>query len=172
MSRKFLIIAGILLSVFIVFLIVLAGGTGGDKIVSKSELETKLTSITCEVKNDTNTIDYDISTISNDVQFDSNLKIKDYSKITINKETNLKFLGVAFLVKTRENTTLNFSLTLNGTELKSTSISTKANEIGDVGLLLENEVDVNQSDELAISISQSGTAGFVFDTMIFFFDEV
>ena len=76
------------------------------------------------------------------------------------------------MVKPTENATLTFTLTKNGESLKSTTLTLESDEVGNVDLLLENAVNFSASDELAIVISQADNISFVFDTMIFFFDEV
>ena len=53
MKGKILFGAGILLTVFIIFLIAICGGSTADKIVTQEELKNTVTTITCEV-NDVN----------------------------------------------------------------------------------------------------------------------
>ena len=109
MKKKIIIGAGILLAVFVLFLILLGGSSSTNKIVTKEELDVTLTNITCEVKDEEN-INYDISTMTNDISFDSEIQNKQYTKITINKEKGFQSLGLAFIAKSNEEFTLNISL--------------------------------------------------------------
>lgn len=84
MRNKILIGAGILLTVFIVFLIIICGASGGDKTVTQDELTQTIESVVCDVQ-DENSINYDISLLTNDTEFDNEILEKTYSKININQ---------------------------------------------------------------------------------------
>lgn len=172
MKNKILIGAGILLTVFIIFLIAICGGSSTDKIVTEEELKVTIENVTCQVNDEEDDITYQLGYLSNDIQFDNELQTKSYNKIIVNQKVDINFLGTAFMVKPTENATLTFTLTKNGESLKSTTLTLESDEVGNVDLLLENAVNFSASDELAIVISQADNISFVFDTMIFFFDEV
>lgn len=172
MKNKILIGAGILLTVFVIFLIFLGGAGSTDKIVTEEELKVTIENVTCQVNDEEDDITYQLGYLSNDVQFDNELQTKSYNKIIVNQKVDINFLGTAFMVKPTKDTTLTFTLTKNGESLKSTTLSLESDEVGNVDLLLENAVNFSASDELAIVISQTDNISFVFDTMIFFFDEV
>ena len=172
MKNKILIGAGILLTVFIIFLIAICGGSSTDKIVTEEELKVTIENVTCQVNEEEDDITYQLGYLSNDIQFDNELQTKSYNKIIVNQKVDINFLGTAFMVKPTENATLTFTLTKNGEGLKSTTLTLESDEVGNVDLLLENAVNFSASDELAIVISQADNISFVFDTMIFFFDEV
>lgn len=171
MKKKLIIGAGIVLSVFILFLIMLGGSSTTNKVVTKEELDVTLTTITCEVKDEEN-INYDIPTVTNDISFDSVIQNKQYTKLTINKEKGFNSLGLAFIVKSNEEFTLNVSLEKNGTSLTTTSVEFKDGQMRNVNLLLNEAVEILPSDEFTISFTQSGECAFTFDTLLFFFDEV
>ena len=172
MKNKILIGAGILLTVFIIFLIAICGGSSTDKIVTEEELKVTIENVTCQVNEEEDDITYQLGYLSNDIQFDNELQTKSYNKIIVNQKVDINFLGTAFMVKPTENATLTFTLTKNGESLKSTTLTLESDEVGNVDLLLENAVNFSASDELAIVISQADNISFVFDTMVFFFDEV
>ena len=172
MKNKILIGAGILLTVFIIFLIAICGGSSTDKIVTEEELKVTIENVTCQVNEEEDDITYQLGYLSNDIQFDNELKTKSYNKIIVNQKVDINFLGTAFMVMPTENATLTFTLTKNGESLKSTTLTLESDEVGNVDLLLENAVNFSASDELAIVISQADNISFVFDTMVFFFDEV
>ncbi len=171
MKKKILIGAGILFTVFIVFLIALCGGSGTDKIVTEEELKTMVSNVTCEVKDDDN-ITYQLSTLTNDISFDNELQNKQYTKITINQNENFKSLGLAFIVKSNEEFTLNVKLNKNDTVLKSTSLNLSSGNLGNVNLLLDEAVDISTTDDFTITFEQSTDCNFTFDTLLLFFDEV
>ena len=106
MKNKIIIGAGILLTVFIFFLIAISGASGGDKIVTEEELKATITNISCQV-NDEETINYELSYLTNNIEFDEEIKTRNYKKIVINNQTDINFLGVAFIVKTTDDTTYN-----------------------------------------------------------------
>lgn len=171
MKNKIIIGAGILLTVFIFFLIAISGASGGDKIVTEEKLKATITNITCQI-DDEETINYELNYLTNNIEFDEQIKARNYKKIVINKQEDIQFLGVAFLVKSTDDTSLNISLTKNGEVVKTSSVNLESDTRASVELLLENTVQYSAGDELAIVISQSKDVSFVFDTMIFFFDEV
>ena len=171
MKNKIIIGAGILLTVFIFFLIAISGASGGDKIVTEEKLKATITNITCQI-DDEETINYELNYLTNNIEFDEQIKARNYKKIVVNKQEDIQFLGVAFLVKSTDDTSLNISLTKNGEVVKTSSVNLESDTRASVELLLENTVQYSAGDELAIVISQSKDVSFVFDTMIFFFDEV
>ena len=171
MKNKIIIGAGILLTVFIFFLIAISGASGGDKIVTEEKLKATITNITCQI-DDEETINYELNYLTNNIEFDEQIKARKYKKIVVNKQEDIQFLGVAFLVKSTDDTSLNISLTKNGEVVKTSSVNLESDTRASVELLLENTVQYSAGDELAIVISQSKDVSFVFDTMIFFFDEV
>lgn len=171
MKKKIIIAAGVVLAVFVIFLIMLGGSSGTNKTVTEEELDTTISTITCEVKDEEN-ITYDLSTFTNDISFDSSIQSKQYTKLTVNKEKGFNTLGLAFIVKSNEDFSLNISLNKNGTTLTTTSVEFKDGQMKNVNLLLSEAVEISQSDEFTISFNQSGECSFAFDTMIFFFDEV
>ncbi len=169
MKKKLIIGAGIVLAVFLIFLIILCGGTTSNKVVKKEELITKVSGITCEVKDEEN-LTYELDTFTNDISFDSNIKNKNYTKATITKNENFKTLGIAFIAKSNEEFTLNISLYKNDEVLKTTSVKFEDGARVNVNLLLENSVDISSEDEFYISFAQTTDCKFVFDTIVFFFD--
>ena len=107
MKNKILIGAGILLTVFVLFLIFLCGGSGADKIVTEEELKVTIQNVTCQVNEEENDITYELGYLSNDVQFDNEIQTKSYNKIIVNQKVDINILGTAFMVKPIENTTMN-----------------------------------------------------------------
>lgn len=169
MKRKIIIGAGIVLAVFVIFLIILCGSATTNKVVTKENLITKVSGITCEVKDEEN-LTYELDTFTNDISFDSKIKNKHYTKASITKDENFTSLGLAFIVKSNEEFTLNISLYKNDELLKSTSASFEDGRIANVNLLLENGVEITTEDEFYISFEQTTDCKFVFDTIVFFFD--
>ena len=91
MKKKLLIGAGIVLAVFILFLIIICGGSGTDKVVTQEELEVTISTVTCDVKDD-DSIDYDLALLTNDMTFESDIQDKNYTKLTINQEKDFASL--------------------------------------------------------------------------------
>ncbi len=114
----------------------------------------------------------DFSILSNDIEFDSEILNRNYTKIDVNTLCNFKSLGVAFRLKPQDNSILQISLMKNDECLATQTIEAESGLIENVNLLLDTSVEVKTTDNFYISISNSNNAEFVFDTMIFFFDEV
>lgn len=171
MSKKMLIGAGIVLAVFVLFLILLGGGSGTDKIVTKEELDVTFTTLTCEVK-DENSVDYNVSLFTNDITFDGDIQQKNYTQVKINQEKEIASLGVAFMVKSNYDVTLYISLEKNGVELKTTSVTIEGGNTGSVNLILDEAVAISATDDFSIKFSQTTEYSFAFDNVIFFLDEV
>ena len=171
MNKKLLIGAGIVLAVFILFLILLCGGSGTDKVVTQEELEVTFSTLTCEVKDDDD-IEYNVGLFTNDITFDGDIQERNYTQVKVNQEKEIASLGVAFMVKSNYDVTLNISLEKNGVELKSTSVTIESGNTGSVNLILDEAVGISKTDDFTITFSQADDYSFAFDTMIFFFDEV
>lgn len=171
MKNKLLIGAGILLTVFIIFLVVICGASGGDKIPTEETLKTTFSNVTCEVKNGSN-INYDLALLTNNVEFDNQIQTKNYTKVKLNQTTNFKSLGVAFILKSDSEISLNISLMKNDEILKNTTANLSSNVMSNVDLLLDNSIEISANDNFYISFEQTTTDPFVFDTIITFIDEV
>lgn len=171
MKNKLLIGAGILLTVFIIFLIVISGASGGDKIPTEETLKTIFSNVTCEVKNGSN-IDYDLSLLTNNVEFDSQIQTKNYTKAKLNQVANFKSFGVVFILKSDYEISLNISLMKNDEVLKTTTANLSTNVMSNIDLLLENSAQISATDDFYILFEQTTTDPFVFDTLITFIDEV
>lgn len=171
MKNKLLIGAGILLTVFIIFLLVISGASGGDKIPTEETLKTIFSNVTCEVKNCSN-IDYDLSLLTNNVDFDSQIQTKNYTKVKLNQVANFKSFGVVFILKSDYEISLNISLMKNDEVLKTTTANLSTNVMSNIDLLLENSALISATDDFYILFEQTTTDPFVFDTLITFIDEV
>ena len=171
MKKKLLIGAGVLLTVFIIFLIAICGASGGDKIPTQETLSSTFTNVTCEVKNG-NDIDYDLALLTNNVQFDTGLQNKNYTKVKLNQTTNFNSLGVAFVLSSDTDTTLSVSLMKNDEVLKTTTMDLLSGLTSNVDLVLETSVEISSTDEFYIAFDQDTTNPFIFDTIITFIDEV
>lgn len=171
MRNKLLIGAGILLTIFIVFLVIICGASsGGNNTLLEDDLKQIVYGVSCDVK-DEESIDYDMSILLDETQFNDNIQNKNYTKIKFNQSQNFDSLGIAFMVKANENCSLNFSLMKGDEVLKTTNVSLENGVVQDVNLTLENAVSVSANDEFYISINQTGESPFVFDTMLFFLSE-
>lgn len=171
MKKKILIGAGIVLAIFIVFLIAICGASSGSHTVTKEKLDQTIDKVVCEVKDD-NSIEIDFSILSNDIEFDSEILNRNYTKIDVKTLCDFKSLGVVFRLKPQDNSILQISLMKNDECLTTQTIEAESGLIENVNLLLDTSVEVKTTDKFYISISNSNNAEFVFDTMIFFFDEV
>ncbi len=169
-KRKIILIgAGVAFALFIVLLFIFGGSSGTKNIPTQETLTTNFGSVVCEVEGEEN-LTYDISILTNEIQFDSTLKTKPYTKIKINHNSNFNSLGVAFMLKTSENSNFNLALKKNNEILKTFNLQTEANQVNNIDLVLENSVEILTTDELSIVIDSP--TNFVFDTMLIFTNEV
>ena len=171
MSKKNLaiIVSGILFFVFIMFLVIACANVHIKNVQKQEELKTNFSGVICEVDGEEN-VNYDIATLTNEIQFDNNIQFKNYKIIKINHSLDFKSLGVAFELKTKENANITLSLKKNNIVLKTCNLELEANQIKGINLVLENSVEVKATDEFSISVDSE--TDFVFDTLLFFVDEV
>ncbi len=170
-KTKILIGAGIVLAIFIIFLFILAGSSGSNKVPDEKQLKQNITGITCETETQGN-FDYDLSTITNETEFDTKISSRKYTRIVINQTKDLKTLGVGFTVRSDESAFITFTLMKNDEVLKSDTLSLASRQVGTVNLSLENAVEISASDEFYIDVTLSEDTTFVVDTFLFFMDEV
>ena len=169
MKRKGLLIgAGILLTIFIIFLILIGGANTTKNIPTQETLTQVVSGVTCKIEGEDD-VNYDIELLTNNIQFDSNIQQKKYNKIIINHSQDFASLGVAFMVKPSANTTLNCELYKNDELIKNYSTTVLANEVANVDLVLEEAVELSSTDEYSVKITS--TSDFVFDTLLFFLQE-
>ena len=171
MRNKILIGAGILLTVFIVFLIIICGASsGGNNTLPEEELKEVVMNVTCDVQ-DEESLTYDMSILVDETQFNDEIQNKNYTKIKFNQSQNFNSLGVDFIVKTTDNATITFSLMKNEEVLNSTTLTFENSVFTDVNLTPGSAVEVSAEDEFYVVISQSNETQFVFDNMLFFLSE-
>ena len=170
-KTKILIGAGVVLTIFIVFLLILCGSAGANKQISQEDLKTNISGITCQYDGGDD-LTFDISTITNDTHFDNSLVKRDYKKIKINTTKDFKTFGIGFMVKPTFETNFTFTLYKNSEVLSTDIFELAADTVKTVDLHLEESVDITTADEFYISIQQENNYPFAFDTFLFFFDEV
>jgi hypothetical protein len=166
------IIIGVIIAMIIVFiftLIFLSGATYTN-VPTTENLSQVITGVTCE-DSDENRTDYDISILTNNTQFENEILSKNYSKITIEHSQSFESLGLAFIIRTNEKTSLEISLMKNDEVLKTTTLEFETGVSQSVNLLLNEANSVSLTDNFYIKISQQQDTTFRFDTMVFYFDE-
>ncbi len=168
-KTKILIGAGIVLAIFIIFLFILAGSSGSNKIPDEENLKQNITGITCETETQGN-FDYDLSTITNETEFDTNISSRKYTKIVINQTQDLKSLGVGFAVKSDSNTLITFTLMKNDEALKSDTLTLESGQTATANLSLENPTEISASDKFYIDVTLSEDTTFAVDTFLFFME--
>ncbi len=168
-KTKILIGAGIVLAIFIIFLFILAGSSGNDKVPNEDNLKQNITGITCETQTQGN-FDYDISLITNDTQFDDQISSRKYTRIVINHTQDLKSYGLGFTVRSDESADLTFTLMKNDEVLKSDTLSLLSRQVATVNLSLENPIEISVSDNFYIEVTLSEDTTFAVDTFLFFMD--
>lgn len=171
MRNKILIGAGILLTIFIIFLIAICGSSAGKNVMPEEKLVAHISGVTCEYEGGDD-LTYDVATLTNDTNFDSSIASRSYSKIKINNTENFKSLGVCFLVKSDYEINLTFALMKNEETLATHFFTLNATETKSVELPLEKSVDISTEDEFYITVTQDNNLPFSFDTFLFLFDEV
>ena len=168
MKKKIIILASLVGVVLIFALLIFGGGTTSDKTVTKKEVENRIEKIICEVENE-NDVEYNIDILSNDMQFDSELKFKQYKKISISKKKEIKTYGVAFIVKSQTNQTLQLTLFKNDESLITQTLTLKGGEVNYADLILEQPIEFLTTDDFYIQVNASDD--FIFDSLLIFFEE-
>ncbi len=168
-KTKILIGAGIVLAIFIIFLFILAGSSGQSKIPNEEELKQDITGITCETETQGN-FDYDLSLITNETDFDTQISSRKYTKIVINQTKDLKSLGVGFAVKSDSSTIITFTLMKNDEILKSDTLTLESGQTATANLSLENPTEISASDKFYIDVTLSEDTTFAVDTFLFFME--
>lgn len=167
MKNKFIIITGIILLTLIVVFVVILGGSNDKNIVTpEQEL---ITGITCKVSNE-DSITYDLDLLTNNVQFDYAIKIRNYTEIKINHTKDFESQGFAFMVKSPDDTNITFNLKLNDELIKSANVTLKSMKVADVNLVMENSISVKDTDNLIIEVV-SDNAKFMLDSLLIFNSE-
>ena len=170
-KTKILIGAGIVLAIFIIFLFILAGSSGGNKVPPEEELKKDITGITCQTETQGN-FDYDLSIITNETDFDTEISSRKYNKIVINQTKDLNSLGLGFAVKSDSDTLITFTLMKNDEVIKSDTLNLVGGNTATSNLSLEGSIKISATDKFYIDVTLSEDTTFVVDTFLFFMDEV
>ena len=104
-------------ALFLLILIIIGGSAGTKNVPKQETLEVNFSGVVCEVNGEEN-ISYDISTLTNNIQFDSTLKLKNYKKIKIQNTKDFKSLGIAFIMQANSQTEITFTLKKNDETFK------------------------------------------------------
>lgn len=147
-----------------------------DGLVRDDELIKFIRGINVETIHD-NQYFYSIKTITNNISFDEAIVFDSYSKITLINEQECKIKGVVFVVRSLQNTTLNFKVFLQDEFIleKTYELFANINEI--VDLFFNDSVLINDSN-LSIIVNQIfeygqevENASFAADSFLIFFKE-
>lgn len=173
MKNKLLMGVGIAFAIFVVFLLILCGGSsssGGTVTQEQYEIlvdKIQVRKLDDEIKN------IPLSILTDNIQFNAEIENNAYKRIEILNKKNYKSKGVVFLVKAESDSNITFTLYKNDEVLKSTNLSLEANTPTDVELLLSTSIEINTTDKYFVEIGEVGEnkTRFVFDCLLSFFDE-
>lgn len=123
---------------------------------------------------DGNSVYYQMRTLVDNTQFNTNIQSKPYCKLGIYLKNNCQIRGVVFIVRSSENCTLEFTACVDGEIKSSTTKSLKKGVTTDVDLFFENTVSCNNLTDFYIEINEQKTedkTAFQFDGLVIFLQE-
>ena len=123
---------------------------------------------------------YTIQTLTNNTSFDDEIIFDIYSKLTILNIQNCKIKGLAFVVRSLQNATLNFSVMLEEDLVLEKTYEFNENINQAVTLFFEECILADEVNKLKVNINQTFEvdietnyeyANFAFDSFLIFFEE-
>ena len=123
---------------------------------------------------------YTTETLTNNISFDNEIIFDSYSKLTLLNAQNCKIKGLAFVVRSLQNATLNFSVMLEEDLVLEKTYEFNANINQTVNMFFDSSILIDEVNKLTININQifevdSETnyeyANFAFDYFLIFFEE-
>lgn len=123
---------------------------------------------------DGNSVYYQMRTLVDNTQFNTNIQSKPYCKLGIYLRNNCQIRGVVFIVRSSENCTLEFTAKIDG-EIKSSKKKSLTKSVTtDVDLFFENPVSCNSLTDFCIEVNEQKTedkTAFQFDGLVIFLEE-
>lgn len=123
---------------------------------------------------DGNSVYYQMRTLVDNTEFNSNIQSKPYCKLGIYLNTSCQIRGTVFLVRSSENCSLKFTTYIDGEIKSSTTKSLKKAVTTDVDLFFENTESCDSSTDFYIEIENQENedkTAFQFDGLVIFLKE-
>jgi hypothetical protein len=150
-----------------------------DGLLRDNDLLNIIYGMQCDTIHD-NLYFYTTQTLTNNTSFDDEIIFDSYSKLTLLNTQNCKIKGLAFVVRSLQNATLNFSVLLHQQLILEKTYEFNSNLNQTVTLFFESSILVDETNKLIININQIFEVGseinyeytnLAFDSFLIFFEE-
>ena len=150
-----------------------------DGLLRDDDLLNIIHGMQCETVHD-NLYIYTTQTFTNNISFDDEIIFDSYSKLTLLNTQNCKIKGLAFVVRSLQNATLNFSVFIEQELVLEKTYEFIANLNQTVTMFFEQCILVDEVNKLTININQVFEVGsetnyeyatFACDSFLIFFEE-
>ncbi len=123
---------------------------------------------------DGNSVYYQMRTLVDNTQFNTNIQSKPYCKLGIYLRNSCQIRGVVFIVRSSENCTLEFTANIDGEIKSSTTKSITKGVTTDVDLFFDSTVSCDSLTDFYIEVKEQKTedkTAFQFDGLVIFLEE-
>lgn len=174
--KKVLKTINILTTILIILIasLVLTGCVSG--VVSEEQYTEIFDGVDAQDK-DGNSVYYQMRTLVDNTEFNSNLQSKPYCKLDIYLKQSCQIKGVVFIVRSSNNCTLKFTTLIDG-EIKSTKTKEiNSGVVCDIDLFFDTTCNCNTRSDFSIEIEEQNKSeddektAFQFDSLVIFLEE-
>ena len=144
-------------------------------VVSEQQYSELIDGVNAQDK-DGNSVYYEMRTLVDDTQFNTNIQSKPYCRLDIYVRQSCQTKGVVFIVRSSEDCNLKFTTYINE-EIKSTKTKEiKKGITTDIDMFFDTSSSCNSSSDFYIEIEEQNNedeqlTSFQFDSLIIFLEE-
>ncbi|MEG1752207.1 MAG: hypothetical protein RR247_04070 [Clostridia bacterium] len=161
-------------SLIIISCIAFSGCVAG--VVSEDNYCDLIAGVNAEI-DEKNSVYYEMRTLVDNIEFNSNIQIKPYCKLDIMFKKSCQIKGIVFIVRSSKNCTLKFTTFIDGSETLSRTKALTKNVMRDVDMLFVMPKNIAPTSEVFVQIKEldinknEEKTEFAFDSLIVFLQE-
>jgi len=174
--KKVLKTINILTTILIILIasLVLTGCVSG---VASEEQYTEIFDGVDAQDKDGNSVYFQMRTLVDNTQFNSNIPSKPYCKLDIYLKQSCQIKGVIFIVRSSNNCTLKFTTFIDGEEKSTKTKEITSGVVCDIDLFFDSTYNCNTRSDFYIEIEEQNKSeddektAFQFDSLVIFLEE-
>ena len=174
--KKVLKITNIITFILIILIasLTLTGCVSG--VVSEKQYSEIFDGVDAQDK-DGNSVYYQMRTLVDNIEFNSNIQSKAYCKLDIYIKQSCQIRGLVFIIRSSENCTLKFTTFIDDEIITSQTVEAKNNTTKSVNLFFEKAIACDNKTDLYIEVEEiknseeKSDTKYQFDSLVIFLSE-
>lgn len=186
MNKKFkiaIICVAVVMTLFILFCLIGGGGIKG--VVTPEKQIEKISTVTV-TDNNLEQYEFNMDTFTNNIEFDEVIQLKKYNNIKLNVSNDCVVKGLAFNLRTENDTKLTFKVYVDENLIASKEMSLQAFSKAEFAVMFDVEQNLTELSNFCVEICEMvefevnetitefeslNNTNFVFDNLVVLFSE-